>query len=192
MLCVLGLVQWPKRFKESQRNIFPTNRPAIVRRLNEEHERVLYIQASSLRALDPTTNLFTMLIGEGLFSNIDYNVGDHIADYNGEIISAEEGEDRDERGHGGYMHHINATTRMDCFVNAMNFRCKASKANSSIRAINIMKEGRGAIMNARIVKSTLPSGEPRVRLQATRNIPMHTEIITSYGNGFRYPVEGIE
>lgn len=163
-----------------------------MRRLNEEHERVLYIQASSLRALDPTTNLFTLLIGEGLFSNINFNVGDHIADYNGEIISAEEGELRDERGHGGYMHHINATTRLDCYENAMNFRCKASKANSRIRAINVMAEGRGAIMNARIVKCTLSSGEPRVRLQATRNIPMHTEIITSYGKGFRYPIESID
>lgn len=189
---MIGHVRWPERFKETQKSTFPTNRPAIVRRLNEEHERVLYIQASSLRALDTITNLFTMLIGEGLYSNINYNIGDHIADFNGVLISAEEGELRDEQGHGGYMHHINATTRMDCFENAMNFRCKASKANSSNRVINVMKEGRGAISNARIVRSTLPSGEPRIRLQASRNIPMHTEIITSYGNGFRFPIDNIE
>ena len=34
---------------------------------------------------------------------------------------------------------------------------------------------------------TIPNGEVRVRLKAVRKIPMHTEIITNYGNGFRYP-----
>jgi hypothetical protein len=112
---------------------------------------------------------------------------DLMEDYNGELISVEESLVRDERGHGGYMLHVNATTRMDCYCNCMNFRCKASKANSSSRAYNTVTQC-GAVTNARIVLSTSTSGVVRVRLQATKNIPMHTEIITNYGQGFRYPI----
>jgi len=71
--------------------------------LNEEHERVLYVQASTLRGIDPRTNCPSVLIGDGLFS------------------------------------------------------------------------------------STSSSGVVRVRLEAKRLIQMHTEIITNYGHGFRYP-----
>lgn len=76
---------------------------------------------------------------------------------------------------------------MDCFVNCMNFRCKASKANSNFKAINTNNDGRGAIQNARIIVSNSSNGVVRVRLQATHYIYMHTEIITNYGRGFRYP-----
>ena len=38
-----------------------------------------------------------------------------------------------------------------------------------------------------MVMHTIPNGEVRVRLKAVRKIPMHTEIITNYGSGFRYP-----
>lgn len=166
---------------------FPTHSSAIVARLNEEHERVLYVQASTLRAIYRITKLPSILIGDGLFSRIAFHNGEHIADYNGELISVEESLVRVERGHGGYKLHVNATTRMDCYCNCMNFRCKASKANSSSRAYNTVTQC-GALTNARIVLSTSTSGVVRVRLQATKNIPMHTEIITNYGQGFRYPI----
>ena len=45
---------------------FPNQRSAIVARLNEEYERVLYVQASTLRAFHPVSKLPTVLIGEGL------------------------------------------------------------------------------------------------------------------------------
>ena len=35
--------------------------------------------------------------------------------------------------------------------------------------------------------SNSSTGEVRVRLQATSFIQMHTEIITNYGSGYRYP-----
>ena len=183
----LGNVKWPNRFKENLKKAFPTQRNDIVIRLNEEYERVLYVQASTLRALDPTTNIYTIMIGDGLFSRRAYDIGDHIADYNGELISVVEGDQRDARGHGGYMIYINQTTYMDCFVNCMNFRCKASKANSNFKAINTNNDGRGAIQNARIIVSNSSNGVVRVRLQAKNYIYMHTEIITNYGRGFRYP-----
>jgi hypothetical protein len=69
----------------------------------------------------------------------------------------------------------------------MNFRCKASKANSSSTAYNTATQS-CAVTNSIIVLSTSTSGVVRVRLQATKNIPMHTEIITNYGQGFRYPI----
>ena len=69
----------------------------------------------------------------------------------------------------------------------MNHRCKASKSNSNFKAINTAKEGRGAIQNARMIVSNSSTGEVRVRLQATSFIQMHTEIITNYGSGYRYP-----
>jgi len=154
--------------------------------LNEEHERVLYVQASTLRGIDPRTNCPSVLIGDGLFSRIAFHRGEHIADYNGELITVEEADLRDERGHGGYMIYINEVTRMDCYQNCMNFRCKASKANSNTNAWNTFT-GRGALSNARMKWSTSSSGVVRVRLEAKRLIQMHTEIITNYGNGFRYP-----
>ncbi len=79
-----GRVKWPNRFKDNMKTIFPTQRHLIVARLNEEYERVLYVQASTLRALDNTTNIYSIMIGDGLFSRRSYEVGDHIADYNGE------------------------------------------------------------------------------------------------------------
>jgi len=53
------------------------------------------------------------LIGEGLFSRIVFHRGDHIADYNGELISLEEADLRDDRGLGGYIIYIDENTRMD-------------------------------------------------------------------------------
>lgn len=66
-LCKL---KWPNRFSNNLKMTFPTQRNAIVIRLNEECERVLYVQASTLRALDPTTNLYTIMIGDGLFQDV--------------------------------------------------------------------------------------------------------------------------
>ena len=43
------------------------------------------------------------MIGDGLFSRRAYDVGDHITDYNGDLITVVEGNCRDESGHGGYM-----------------------------------------------------------------------------------------
>lgn len=173
----LGRAKWPQRFNDNLKNLFPTQRNLIVSRLNEEYERVLYVQASTLRALDTTTNIYSLMIGDGLFSRRSYDVGDHIADYNGELINAEERELRDRRGHGGYMLHINRTTFIDCYNNCMNFRCKASKANSSF---NIANQGRGAISNATMIFSNNSNGIHRVRLEAKIYIPMHNEIITIY------------
>jgi len=68
----------------------------------------------------------------------------------------------------------------------MNFRCKASKANSNFKAFNTVT-GRGALMNARMIWSNSSASVVRVRLEATKFIQMHTEIITNYGKGFRYP-----
>lgn len=182
----LGLVGWPSRFEEKLKSRFPNQRSEIVARLNEEHERVLYVQASTLRGIHPFTNIPSVLIGDGLFARIAFHTNDHIADYNGELITSEEAEIRNERGHGGYMIHINRTTRLDCYNNCMNHHCKASKANSNRRAYNTATQ-MGALQNASMVVSTSRLGIVRVRLQATTNIPMHNEIITNYGNGFRYP-----
>jgi len=80
-----GRVLWPKRFLEKE--AFPLTRNAINSRINFEHERVLYAEASSLRARCRRSGVFYLLIGDGLFSNIDYEIDDHIADYNGELIN---------------------------------------------------------------------------------------------------------
>jgi len=147
---------------------------------------VLYVQALTLRGMDPRTNSFTILIGDGLFSRIAFHKGDHIADYNGDLISLEEADIRVARGHGGCMIYINESSRMDCYANCMNYRCKASKANRNTKAFNTFT-GRGAITNSRMIWSTSSAGVVRVRLEATRLIQMHTEIITYYGQGFKYP-----
>jgi len=94
----------PSRFNDHQKMRFPTQSSAIVARLNEEHERVLYVQASTLRAIDRITKLPSILIVDGLYSGITFYNGEHIAD-------------------GEYMLHVNATTRMDCYSNCMNIRC---------------------------------------------------------------------
>jgi hypothetical protein len=40
--------EWPNRANEHLKSKFPNQRSAIVARLNEEYERVLYVQASTL------------------------------------------------------------------------------------------------------------------------------------------------
>jgi len=65
------------------------------------------------------------------------------------LISEEESNERENRGHGGYMIYITDTTRMDCYENAMNYRCNASKANSYTNAYNTVTE-RGALINAKM------------------------------------------
>ena len=77
------MIQWPNYASDNLKTKFPTQRHAIVARLNEEHERVLYVQASSLRAIHPVSKLPTVLIGEGLFARIVIEKGAHIADYIG-------------------------------------------------------------------------------------------------------------
>ena len=46
----------------------------------------MYIQASTLRGKDRASGSYYVFIGEGLFSNSDYKVEDHIVDYKGELI----------------------------------------------------------------------------------------------------------
>jgi len=180
------LNEWPNRANEHLKSKFPNQRSAIVARLNEEYERVLYVQASTLRAFHPVSKLPTVLIGEGLFARIVIQNNAHIADYKGELISVEEAELRSETGHGGYMIYINDTTRMDCYEKSSRGLCKASKANSNTRCFNTVTQT-GAIVNAKMVMHSISNGEVRVRLKAVRKIAMHTEIITNYGRGFRYP-----
>ena len=70
-----------EKFTAKEKDTFSLTRAAIMERVNMEYERVLYSQASTLRGKDRSTGLYYLLLGDGLFSNIDYKVGDHIADY---------------------------------------------------------------------------------------------------------------
>ena len=54
--------EWPNRANEHLKSKFPNQRSAIVARLNEEYERVLYVQASTLRAFHPVSKLPTVLM----------------------------------------------------------------------------------------------------------------------------------
>lgn len=182
----LGKVWWPKKFHDIQKETFPLTRAAIVARANLEYERVLYVQSSTLRGQCRRSGLYMLLIGDGLFSNRDFNIGDHIADYNGEIITDEERNRRDAAGRGGYMIKISNNMHKDCYATSIRGDCKASKANSATNAFNSFTN-QMATANARMVWSTATIGATRVRLQASKKIPKHTEIITTYGPGFRYP-----
>lgn len=181
-----GEVLWPKKFTAKEKDTFSLTRAAIMERVNMEYERVLYSQASTLRGKDRSTGLYYLLLGDGLFSNIDYKVGDHIADYHGELIFEAEAERRTAAGKGGYMIYISNEVRMDCYTTCQSGDCKASKANSCTNALNSVT-GQSAIGNATMVKSTSITGTTRVRLEASKRIPKHMEIITNYGRGFRYP-----
>ncbi len=67
-----GEVLWPKKFTAKEKDTFSLTRAAIMERVNMEYERVLYSQASTLRGKDRSTGLYYLLLGDGLFSNIDY------------------------------------------------------------------------------------------------------------------------
>ena len=59
------------------------------------------------------------MIGEGLFSNSDYKVGDHIADYKGELIFNLEADRRVDANKLGYMIHVfNSITGQKAINNA--------------------------------------------------------------------------
>ena len=66
------------------------------------------------------------MIGEGLFSNSDYKVGDHIADYKGELIFNLEADRRVDAGKEGYMIHVSNNTKLDCYDTCRRGECKAS------------------------------------------------------------------
>jgi hypothetical protein len=82
------------------------------------------------------------LIGEGLFSNSDYKVEDHIADYKIELIFNLEADCRIDVGKEGYIIHVSNNTKLDCYDTCSRRECKASKANSST---NVFKSITGQI-----------------------------------------------
>jgi len=62
-----GDVMWPKKFTVKEKTTFPLTRDAITNRVNIEYERILYVQASTLRGLDRSSGLYYVLLGDGLF-----------------------------------------------------------------------------------------------------------------------------
>ena len=124
-----------------------------------------------------------MLIGDGLFSNLPYLPAAHIIDYVGEVITVEESILRDAVGRGGFMIKLSESELLDCYASCSANQCKASKAKCATGLFNT-KNRCAATSNASIRVSKL-NVTWRVRLVASKAIPAHKEILTTYG---RFPI----
>ncbi len=177
---VRGHVYWPKRFTDRQKSVMSISVPSVVSRINTDLTGVLYHIPSKLLALNRTTNQYTSLIGDGLFSRIAYKVGDTICSFIGEIVTSTQEVDRREAlGEGGYtISLIHGTKYLDCF----HYRhvCMASYANDPRKCMDTVKQKR-AKANCECRMNSITKN---VMLKATRSIPANTEILWVYGDTY--------
>ena len=92
------------------------------------------------------------LIGEGLFSHLQYTRGDTIAVFKGQVMSVADYDAQcNANPHmAGYGVALNNGMRMQCYHVRFNGTCKASVANCAKECVNI-STGRNAINNCRLV-----------------------------------------
>lgn len=185
-----GKVFWPKAMKASSRQRI-ANQPGVVTRLRVWNTSQLYTRDSQYVRITkhPDTGVETVTtIGKGLFSYIDYATNDVVAHYSGEWITLEEAARRENEGRGGYMLKANTTdqlTVLDCYSTWHNNECFASAANSATHLYS-----GGNSQSRRKVAKNVELSVSRIhgaKLKAITRIPANTEIITSYGSGYRYP-----
>ena len=158
--------------------------PPALARAQTELNRCLYVKESTFRGKDPTTGLYTIDVGEGLFSRIQYKAGDPIADFVGDFIDDEEWVRRDRAGKGGYSIRFPSGRVLDCYYQRMSGLCMASCANSALHCWN-MKFDRMATNNAELRRD---DRNMKARLYATATIPPETEISWPYSCSYRFEV----
>ena len=119
-------------------------------------------------------------IGKGLFSSITYGGLEEVVNFLGELIDNAERIRRDNEGHGGYFIRINADKYLDSY--RLKETCKASMAND-YRGIFHRLTRKPGMPNLRLIIN------PRLgtaRLETTRVIPAHTEMLWDYGDRYDF------
>ena len=176
-----GLLRWPKTFNSSKRVMYPVAPYALTRARGECH-RALYVQPSTYRAKDPSTELYTVTIGDGLFSRILYKKDDIIAKFKGEVIDEAEYNRRKADGKGGYCILLSADNYLDCYENCKSKICLASFANSAYRCWNTQTNVE-AVNNAYLSVCTRNN---TAVLKALHTIPAFVEISWNYGPSYYF------
>jgi hypothetical protein len=178
-----GQLCWPRRFTADQRSRLPlTGVQRVLQRVVQLTVQSLYHKVSGLRrrnGMAGVGNMYTVPIGEGLFSHLRYLPGNVIVTFVGDEISADEGTRRTAAGEGKYMIKISAVLVMDCRPAFLRGECMASNANSPFGCWD-MASRRYATKNSKLKLGRLPSGKWRAQLIATQTIEPDLEILYGY------------
>jgi hypothetical protein len=134
---------------------------------------------------------FNMPIGLGLFAKTQFEVGDKVAVFNGELFFNLDEFDNERAGHNPYILHSKQADAngkgewLDCFLTRRNNKCMASVSNSPYACYNT-KTGRMAVSNCRL-KVSHQSNPTKFSLEAITVIKQNDEILWSYGAQYIYP-----
>lgn len=134
-----GYLRWPKTFSTACRDRFPVTLPPSIRRADSEVLRALYSIPSLFKRRHDVTRLYTVDIGYGLFSRIQYAKGEKIAEFVGEMIDFPTAIQRKAAKVGQYIIHFSSTKYMDCYQNRLNNLCLASCANSALNCCDLYR-----------------------------------------------------
>jgi len=185
----LGLISWPRRMcLEVQKRLKKTeiiSEFSAVRRALAFKNDMLYVSPSNLRVEGDVKGIYDKTVGDGLFTRMPINKGDIIAEFLNEWITRTDYEERTEAGKGGYIIKIKEKDKIDRYMDCYNFQhiCKASKANSVVRAIDLSSY-RKAIENSSMF---VRKDSSRVFLKAKSYIPCNGEIMYHYADEYQYP-----
>lgn len=125
-------------------------------------------------------------VGQGLFARSQYEAGDVIIYYSGDIISVKAYKKREQEGYGGYCVQLTKDLVLDCYRNRHNKSCLASLANSSTNAF-VAKRGAFIPAPPHNAKIVVNRKNLTACLRAVRTIKYDEEILTCYSKSYRYP-----
>jgi hypothetical protein len=163
-----------------------------LERAKLEFQRALYSQPSRLKRRDLKTKLWTVDIGNGLFSSLAYKFNDIIAEFVGRWRTKSEYEAIAAMEPCRRAYSIITSENgdvLDCYDAFIEGRCIASYANSPISCWDI-ESNKKAVENCRITvhgrKIYLRCGVKTVGAHSpkTFTIPPNTELLWNYNNSF--------
>ena len=128
-------------------------------------------------------------VGQGLFARSQYEAGDVIIYYSGDIISVEAYKKREEEGYGGYCVQLTKDLVLDCYRTRHNKSCLASLANSSTNAY--VSNGKNEFIKAPAhnAKIVVIRKNLTACLKALRKIKYEEEILICYSKSYKYPLQ---
>ena len=184
----IGDLHWPRGFNAKSRMNFPKS-PAIDRVgetgklipvIAGDHFRALYTKSSDLRARDENGH-YTRMIGIGLFSSVRLNDKEKLGTFKGDLISAEEYDNRILEGRGGKAIKVTNSIYLDCYQNALSSKCILFKANNGNKCYNIsLFESASNNCEIKIISGLITE----VNLYTTCKIEANIELCWNYGDNF--------
>jgi hypothetical protein len=178
----LGILSWPKLMGRRQRKKYPIVTASVEN--NAVSRAALYVRDSDLLGRDKNKITYTSPVGKGLFSSVSYKKNDIICYFSGKERGRKALKKSIKEGTDGYIIHFNKKRHLDCYNHCKKGECLASFANSC-------KKVKCRHDPEKIIKSNSSICVSRknkiASLKASCSILPHTEIITSYHAGYKFP-----